>query len=55
MNGRMTSNWLEAYLMEAARKELCTKIFCTTCGALEFRQGVLSALSRERDAKAPLD
>jgi hypothetical protein len=45
MNDRMTSNWLEAYLTEAVRKELCTKILCTTCGALEFRQGVLSALT----------
>jgi len=26
MSGRITSNWLEAYLTEAVRKELCTKI-----------------------------
>jgi hypothetical protein len=51
----MTSNWLEAYLMEAVRKELCTKILCTTCGALEFRQGVLSALSRRHDDATDLD
>lgn len=41
----MTSNWLEAYLAEAVRKRLCTKIHCTTCGAQEFRRGVLDALS----------
>ena len=41
----MTSKWLEAYLAEAVRKKLCTKIHCTTCGALEFRRGVLDALS----------
>ena len=41
----MTSKWLEAYLAEAVRKKLCTKIHCTTCGAMEFRRGVLSALS----------
>jgi hypothetical protein len=41
----VTSKWLEAYLAEAVRKKLCTKIHCTTCGALEFRRGVLDALS----------
>ena len=41
----MTPNWLEAYLVEAVGKKLCTKIGCTTCGAMEFRRGVLSGLS----------
>ncbi len=42
----MTSNWLEAYLVDAVTRKLCTKIGCTTCGAMEFRNGVLSASSR---------
>jgi hypothetical protein len=41
----MISNWLGAYLEEAVRKRLCTQIGCTTCGAMEFRMGVLSALA----------
>jgi hypothetical protein len=32
-------------LVEAVRRKLCTQIYCTTCGALEFRNGVLDALS----------
>ncbi len=41
----MTTNWLQAYLIEATRKNLCTQIYCTTCGAMEFRRGVLHALA----------
>jgi hypothetical protein len=41
----MTPNWLETYLVEAVSRNVCIKIHCTTCGALEFRRGVLSALS----------
>jgi hypothetical protein len=41
----MNLKWLEEYLVEAIGKKLCTKIHCTTCGAMEFRKGVLSALS----------
>src|SRR5437870_315093 len=40
----MTDNWLELFLRDAVRKKLCTKIHCTTCGAMEFRQGILTAL-----------
>jgi len=43
----VTSSWLQAYLAEAVRKKLCTEIMCTTCGAREFRLGVVRAL---RDA-----
>ena len=39
-------DWLEAYLLEALREGLCTDVHCTTCGALEFRQGLLRALTR---------
>src|SRR5664280_909109 len=41
----MTQYWLDQYLNEAVGKKLCTKIHCTTCGAMEFRKGVLSALA----------
>ena len=41
----VTVKWLDVYLMEAVRKNLCTTVHCTTCGAMEFRQGVLGALS----------
>ncbi len=41
----MTTNWLQAYLVEAVRKKLCTTIYCTTCGAMDFRRGVLDALT----------
>lgn len=41
----MTPNWLQAYLLEAVGDTLCTKVHCTTCGAMEFRNGVLGALS----------
>jgi hypothetical protein len=41
----MTTNWLQTYLVEAVRRNLCTQIYCTTCGAMEFRRGVLVALT----------
>jgi hypothetical protein len=44
----MTSNWLEAYLLDAVSKKLCTKIHCTTCGALDFRRGVLGIAEGEK-------
>jgi uncharacterized protein YqgV (UPF0045/DUF77 family) len=41
----MSANWLQTYLGESVQKHLCTQIHCTTCGAREFRLGVLNALS----------
>ncbi len=41
----MTTNWLQAYLIDATNRKLCTQIHCTTCGAMEFRRGVLHALT----------
>ena len=35
--------WLKQYLEESNRRSLCTKIRCTTCGASEFRRGLLRA------------
>ena len=41
----MSSNWLHAYLNDAVRRNLCTAILCTTCGATDFRRGLLDALA----------
>ncbi len=41
----MTGNWLHAYLVAAVGRNLCTRIHCTTCGATEFRHGLLRALA----------
>ncbi|MFC1805392.1 hypothetical protein ACFL09_00230 [Planctomycetota bacterium] len=34
------SPWLADYLDDAVARRLCVKVFCTTCGAMEFRQGL---------------
>ena len=49
--------WLQAYLSEAIRQQLCTKIHCTTCGAMDFRRGLLVALTATegRDIPAGFD
>lgn len=39
----MTENWLQSYLVESVRRNLCTQIGCTTCVAHEFRLSVLRA------------
>ncbi len=40
------AGWLQDYLTGAVGRNLCTRIHCTTCGAIEFRQGLLSELTR---------
>jgi hypothetical protein len=40
------TNWLQQYSPESINKNLCTKIMCTTCGALEFRTGLMAGLAR---------
>ena len=42
----MAENWLQSYLIDAVQRNLCTRIYCTTCGAMEFRQGVFHALAK---------
>ncbi len=42
----MRENWLHSYLLESVRRNMCVNIACTTCGANEFRRGVLNALVR---------
>ncbi|MBK7931991.1 MAG: hypothetical protein IPK01_00560 [Acidobacteria bacterium] len=44
----MTENWRNDYLAESVRRKLCTKIHCTTCGAREFRLGVLRTMSENQ-------
>lgn len=39
----MSGSWLQEYIADSVRKDRCTRIYCTTCGAMEFRQGVLKA------------
>ena len=39
-------NWLYTYISDAINRNLCTMIHCTTCGAKEFRLGLLDALSK---------
>ena len=46
-------NWLQAYLIESIDKRLCTRIYCTTCGAQEFRHGLLDAVARATDQPRP--
>lgn len=38
-------NWLRAFLDDAVRRRLCCRIGCTTCGAMDFRRGVVRAAS----------
>lgn len=42
----MIENWLHSYLIDSVQRNLCTRIYCTTCGAMEFRQGVFHALAK---------
>jgi hypothetical protein len=50
-------NWLQFYLSQSVRRNVCTKVMCTTCGAREFRVGLLAATAREMkcDALTRLD
>ena len=34
------ATWLSKFLADAAEQKLCVKYFCTTCGAVHFRQGL---------------
>ena len=36
----VTSTWLSGFLDEAAARNLCVRVGCTTCGAMEFRYGL---------------
>lgn len=38
-------SWLQLYLQDSVRRDVCIRINCTTCGASEFRRGLLAALA----------
>lgn len=38
-------SWLQAYLADAVARKVCVTIHCTTCGAQEFRRGLLQQLA----------
>jgi hypothetical protein len=40
-------NWLEAYLLDCIQRNVCTKVGCTTCGAREFRTGLLAETAKQ--------
>lgn len=48
------SQWLQDFLGDALREDLCTKVRCTTCGGIPFRKGLLAALGRHLGV-GPLD
>lgn len=35
------ANWMQQFLESAVRDRLCTSVMCTTCGAREFRSGLI--------------
>ena len=43
--------WLQAYLEDAIERRLCTSVCCTTCGAMEFRDGLFGHFTAERDSR----
>ncbi len=45
----MSESWLGLYLRDAVCRRLCAGIHCTTCGAQDFRRGVLRALATVSD------
>src|SRR5271157_4294421 len=38
-------SWLQAYVADAVARKVCVTIHCTTCGAQEFRRGLLQQLA----------
>jgi len=49
----MDDNWLHSHLVQVVRAGLCTKILCTTCGAVEFRRGLLDSLAKATGKTVP--
>jgi hypothetical protein len=40
------SYWLQAYIEASVAADLCVSISCTTCGAVDFRKGLLHELAQ---------
>lgn len=49
----MSDRWLAEVLHESVARRYCTQIHCHTCGALEFKQFLLSALARANPVDPP--
>lgn len=47
---RENADWLTCYIETAISKKFCTNLYCTTCGATDFRKGLLRAASRASKA-----
>jgi hypothetical protein len=47
-------NWLHEYIVKSIRLKLCTTIYCSTCGASEFRQGLLDAFAKGTGSESPI-
>jgi hypothetical protein len=46
-------NWLEQFLVQSIRQNLCTRVVCTTCGAREFRDRLRNALANQLGESKP--
>lgn len=44
--------WMEDYLVVAVERDLCMKVYCTTCGAIKFRTG-LRTLAANATGQSP--
>jgi hypothetical protein len=42
LSGAGAHMWLQRFLEQSVRMKWCAKINCTTCGAIEFRRGLIS-------------
>src|SRR5688572_3190570 len=45
--------WLQRFIEDAVGRTLCTEIGCTTCGAREFRLGLLEAFAEHSGRTKP--
>jgi hypothetical protein len=46
-------NWIAAFLEAAATAKMCTRIHCTTCGALDFRRDLIRWANDARGTDIP--
>ncbi|HUU25096.1 MAG TPA: hypothetical protein VMW68_05970 [Methyloceanibacter sp.] len=46
-------NWIAAFLEGAATANLCTRIHCTTCGAIDFRRGLIRKANDAQGTDVP--
>ena len=41
----MSDGWLQNYILDSINQNICTRAGCTTCGANQFRRGLLQAFA----------